>query len=145
MLIRTDPFSDLQRLTREFAQQATPRTLAMDAYRDGDVVVVEFDAPGVDPERIEVTVERDVLTVAADRPGPQGRQMLAHERPTGRFTRQVALGESLEFDQLDANMRNGVLRITIPVSDRVKPRRVQVSGGDNPAIDVGSKPQNGGS
>jgi HSP20 family protein len=144
MLIRTDPFADLQRLTRELAEQATPRALAMDAYRDGDAVVVEFDAPGVEPDRIEVTVERDVLTVTAERAGPQGRQMLAHERPAGRFTRQVALGESLEFDQLDANMRNGVLRITIPVSDKVKPRRVQVSGGDQ-TLEVASKSPNGGS
>jgi HSP20 family protein len=70
--------------------------------------------------------------------------MLAHERPAGRFTRQVPLGESLEFDQLDANMRNGVLRITIPVSDKVKPRRVQVSGGDQ-TLEVASKSPNGGS
>jgi HSP20 family protein len=123
MLMRSDPFRDLDRLAQQvLGAAARPSAMAMDAYRSGDEFVVHFDLPGIDPDSIDVNVERDVLTVRA-------------ERPTGVFTRRLFLGDTLDTDAIEASYDAGVLTLRIPVAEQAKPRRIQISaGGDRKQI-----------
>ncbi|MEU5566294.1 Hsp20/alpha crystallin family protein [Micromonospora musae] len=134
MLMRTDPFREIDRLAEQFLGTAVrPAVMHMDAYRDGDFFYAAFDLPGVDPESIECTVERNVLTVRAERrrPSDDKVELVAAERPMGLFSRQLFLGDTLDADQLEAGYENGVLTLRIPVAERAKPRRVPVvSRGD---------------
>ncbi|MEU0943768.1 Hsp20/alpha crystallin family protein [Streptomyces canus] len=134
MLMRTDPFREFDRLTQQvFGSTARPAAMAMDAYRSGDDFVVHFDLPGVDPESIDLDVERNVLNVRAERrlPAPEGAEMIVAERPTGSFTRQLFLGDTLDTERIDASYDAGVLTLRIPVAEQAKPRRIQISGGDS--------------
>ncbi|MFF9811938.1 Hsp20/alpha crystallin family protein [Streptomyces sp. NPDC014006] len=131
MLMRTDPFRELDRVTQQvFGAMARPTAMAMDAYRSGDAFLVHFDLPGIDPESIELDVERNVLNVRAERrsPAPQDAEVLVAERPTGTFTRQLFLGETLDTERIDASYEAGVLTLRIPVAEQAKPRRIQISG-----------------
>ena len=134
MLMRTDPFRELDRLTQQVFGPATtrPSAMAMDAYRSGDDFFVHFDLPGIDPETIELDVERNVLNVRAERrsPAPEGAEPLVAERPIGTFTRQLFLGDTLDTERIDASYESGVLTLRIPVAEQAKPRRIQISGGD---------------
>ncbi|MEV0245058.1 HSP20 family small heat-shock protein [Nocardia sp. NPDC050712] len=129
MLMRTDPFRDLDRLTQQvFGTAARPAAMPMDAWRDGDEFVVEFDLPGIDPDSLDLDVERNVVTVKATRPElDQGRSMIAAERSRGVFSRQLFLGDSLDTEAIRADYRNGVLRLTIPVAEKAKPRKIEIS------------------
>ncbi|QJS11729.1 Hsp20/alpha crystallin family protein [Streptomyces argyrophyllae] len=132
MLMRTDPFRDFDRLTQQlFGANTRPSVMPMDAYRSGDEFLVHFDLPGIDPETIELDVERNVLNVRAERrsPAPEDAEMLVAERPTGTFTRQLFLGETLDTDRIDASYEAGVLTLRIPVAEQAKPRRIQITGG----------------
>ncbi|MGW1809278.1 Hsp20/alpha crystallin family protein [Streptomyces sp. NPDC002078] len=133
MLMRTDPFRDFDRLTQQLFGEATrPAAMPMDAYRSGDDFLVHFDLPGIDPESIELDVERNVLNVRAERrnPAPEDAEMLVAERPSGTFTRQLFLGDTLDTDRIDASYEAGVLTLRIPVAEAAKPRRIQITGGD---------------
>ncbi|MEU9481095.1 Hsp20/alpha crystallin family protein [Streptomyces sp. NPDC048191] len=133
MLMRTDPFRELDRLTQQlFGDTTRPAAMPMDAYRAGDDFLVRFDLPGVDPETIELDVERNVLNVRAERgnPAPEGAEMVVAERPTGTFTRQLFLGDTLDTERIDASYEAGVLTLRIPVAEQAKPRRIQIAGGD---------------
>jgi len=128
MLVRTDPFRDLDRLTQQvFGTSARPAVMPMDAWREGDTFVVEFDLPGVDPGAVDLDVERNVLTVRAERPARdfEGEQ-LASERPRGVFSRQLILGDNLDTEQVSAAYDNGVLRLQIPVAEKAKPRKIAI-------------------
>ncbi|MFI5685727.1 Hsp20/alpha crystallin family protein [Streptomyces sp. NPDC051636] len=141
MLMRTDPFRDLDRLAQQvFGTSARPSAMAMDAYRSGDEFLVHFDLPGIDPESIELDVERNVLNVRAERrsPAPEGADLLVSERPTGTFTRQLFLGDTLDTDRIDASYEAGVLTLRIPVAEQAKPRRIQITGGDASRKQIGS-------
>ncbi|MFF0546001.1 Hsp20/alpha crystallin family protein [Nocardia thailandica] len=129
MLMRTDPFRDLDRLTQQvFGTAARPAAMPMDAWRDGDDFVVEFDLPGIDPDSLDLDVERNVVTVRAARPElDTDRSMIAAERPRGVFSRQLFLGESLDTDRIRADYRDGVLRLSIPVAEKAKPRKIEIS------------------
>jgi HSP20 family protein len=132
MLMRTDPFRDIDRMFEQFAGTATrPAVMHVDAERDGDWFHVYFDLPGVDPETIDLTVERNVLSVRAQRQrNPrEGVEPVIAERPMGVFTRQLFLGDTLDTEQLEADYDNGVLHLRIPVSDSAKPRRISVAAG----------------
>ena len=134
MLMRTDPFREFDRLTQQvFGSTARPAAMAMDAYRSGDDFVVHFDLPGVDPESIDLDVERNVLNVRAERrlPAPEDAEMIVAERPTGSFTRQLFLGDTLDTERIDASYDVGVLTLRIPVAEQAKPRRIQITGGDS--------------
>src|SRR4051812_32034194 len=114
MLMRTDPFRELDRLTQHvLGTAARPAAMPMDAFRDGDTFVVELDLPGVDPESIDLDVERNVLTVKAERRPSAGEdaEVLIAERPAGSFSRQLFLGETLDTDRIDAAYEAGVLRL----------------------------------
>jgi HSP20 family protein len=130
MLMRTDPFRELDRLTQQFFGTAVrPTVMPMDAYQKGDKFVLHFDLPGVTPESIDLDVERNVLTVHAERrsPAPEDAEMVASERPSGRFSRQLFLGESLDTEKIDASYESGVLTVTIPVAEEAKPRKIQIA------------------
>ncbi|MGK8464751.1 Hsp20/alpha crystallin family protein [Nocardia cyriacigeorgica] len=128
MLMRTDPFRDLDRLTQQvFGTVARPAVMPMDAWREGDEFLVEFDLPGIDPGSLDLDVERNVVTVRATRPELKGdREMIAAERSRGVFSRQLFLGEGLDTDHIRADYTDGVLRLSIPVAEKAKPRKIAV-------------------
>ena len=139
MLMRFDPFRELDRLTQQAFGPATRPSMPMDAYRQGDQFVVHFDLPGVDPSTIDLTVERNVVTVTAERrwSPSDDQQVVVNERPQGRFTRQLFLGETLDSDAIQAGYEAGVLTLTIPVAEKAKPRKVEITGGgENRAIEA---------
>lgn len=130
MLMRYDPFREFDRLTSTLFDQArTPRSMPMDAYRQGDHLMVHLDLPGVDADSIELTVERNVLSVTARRSFDRtdSDELIVSERPQGVFSRQVFLGEGMDTDQLEADYANGVLTIRVPVLESARPRRVPIS------------------
>jgi len=130
MLMRTDPFRELDRLTEQvFGTTTRPAVMPMDAWRVGDEFVVEFDLPGVRAEDVDLDVERNVLTVKAERTitEAQDTEVLAAERPRGIFSRQLILGDNLDTDRVSAEYDAGVLRLTIPVSEKAKPRKIQIA------------------
>ncbi|MFC4374515.1 Hsp20/alpha crystallin family protein [Nocardia halotolerans] len=132
MLMRTDPFRDLDRFTQQvLGTAARPTVMPMDAWRDGDQFLVELDLPGIDPNSLDLDIERNVVTVRASRPElDSGREMLAAERPRGVFSRQLFLGESLDTDHIRADYTDGVLRLAIPVAEKAKPRKIEIEHGN---------------
>jgi HSP20 family protein len=133
MLMRTDQFRELDRLAQQvFGTMARPTVMPMDAWRRGDQFVVEFDLPGVDPKSVDLDVERNVLTVRAERPAlEEDAETIASERPRGLFSRQLFLGDTLDLDKISASYTDGVLRLTIPVAEQAKPRKIEISSGSN--------------
>ena len=134
MLMRTDPFRELDRVTQQvFGTPSRPAAMPIDAYRCGDEFVVQFDLPGVEVSSIDLTVEKNVLTVHAQRQRStdDGTELLVAERPHGTFSRQLFLGETLDTDRIDAAYANGVLTLRLPVAERAKPRRVSITAGDD--------------
>jgi HSP20 family protein len=138
MLMRTDPFRELDRLTQQlFGQNGTwsrPAVMPMDAYRDGEQFVVHFDLPGVDPSSVDLNVERNVLTVKAERVPSYGDdvELQVTERPRGVFSRQLFLGDTLNPDQIEASYDAGVLTLRIPIAEKAKPRKIEITGGGAP-------------
>jgi len=129
MLLRTaDPFREFDRLTQQLAGTTNrPAVMPMDAWREGDAFVLEFDLPGIAQESIDLDIERNVLTVRAERIARNGDwEMLASERPKGLFSRQLVLGDNLDLERIDAAYADGVLRLTIPVAEKAKPRKIEV-------------------
>jgi HSP20 family protein len=132
MLMRTDPFRELDRLSQQLlgslGTTARPSVMPMDAWRAGDEFIVEFDLPGVDPGSVDLDVERNVLTVRAERAPLDGdHELLAAERPRGVFSRQLILGDTLDTDQVQARYDSGVLTVRIPVAEKAKPRKIEIS------------------
>jgi HSP20 family protein len=134
MLMRTDPFRELDRLAQQVINGpgtwSRPTAMPMDAYRSGDEYVVAFDLPGVSADAIELGVERNVLTVKAERrPSgtPDGVEMQVAERPLGVFSRQLFLGDTLDTEHIQAGYDAGVLTLRIPVLEKAKPRRISVT------------------
>jgi len=139
MLLRFDPFRELDRLAQEafrpFRALSTASVLPLDVYRDGDRYILEMDLPGVDPATIDVHVEDDVLTVSAERPGWTDERdgVIIAERPRGRFRRQLSLGKGLDVDGIEARYDGGVLRVTLPVAEHAKVRKVEITTGNGQA------------
>jgi HSP20 family protein len=136
MLMRADPFRELDRLAHHLVGAphtgtwSRPSSMPLDAYRNGDEFLVAFDLPGVAPDAIDIDVERDILTVKAERRPlnpPDGGTAYLTERPCGVFTRRLFLGDTLDADRIQASYDNGVLMVRIPVTERAKPRKVQVA------------------
>ena len=134
MLMRTDPFREFDRIAQQLmgttGTWSRPATMPMDAYRDGDSYVIALDMPGVDPDAIEIDVERNMLTVKAER-RPVAKsdtvQMELSERPLGVFSRQLVLADTLDTERIDAAYDAGVLTLRIPIAERAKPRRIAVT------------------
>jgi HSP20 family protein len=142
MLLRTtDPFRDLDRITQQLLGTTNrPAVMPMDAWREGDRFVIEFDLPGVSTDSIDLDVERNVLTVRAERVARNGDwEPLASERPRGAFSRQLVLGDNLDLEHIEASYVDGVLRLVVPVAEKAKPRKIDISqsessrSGNNPA------------
>ena len=135
MLMRTDPFRELDRLTQQlFGATGTttrPAVMPMDAYRAGEQFVVHFDLPGVDPASIDLDVEHNVLTVKAERTPTYGEdaELQVAERPRGVFSRQLFLGDTLDAERIEAHYDAGVLTLRIPIAEKAKPRKIQITGG----------------
>jgi len=133
MLMRTDPFRDFDRLTEAMlGTRARPAVMPMTAYRDNGSFVVHLDLPGASADSIDLTVEQNVLTVHAERKPPAGdAERVVDERSYGVFSRQLFLGETLDADQLTANYEAGVLTLRIPVAEKAKPRKVEITAGES--------------
>lgn len=133
MLMRTDPFRDFDRLAQQIMGVGTtsrPAIMPMDAWREGDTFVLEFDLPGIAPDTLDLDVERNVLTIRAERPAASGDwELLASERPKGLFSRQLVLGDNVDLERVDAAYTDGVLRLRIPVAEKAKPRKIEVTRG----------------
>lgn len=131
--MRSDPFRDFDRLAQQFLGTGTtsrPVVMPMDAWREGDTFVLEFDLPGVRPETVDLDVERNVLTIKAERPAQNGDwEMLASERPKGLFSRQLVLGDNLDLEHIEASYDSGVLRLRVPVAEKAKPRKIEIKTG----------------
>lgn len=143
MLMRTDPFRDLDRLAQQVfgtnGTSARPSVMPMDAWREGDTFHVEFDLPGVDPGSIDLDVERNVVTVKAERPERASDvELIAAERPRGVFSRQLVLGDNLDTEHITADYNSGVLSLLIPVAEQAKPRKISITskGDDRQAINA---------
>ena len=144
MLMRWDPFRELDRLSDQAwaGMRSRQAVMPMDAYRHGDQFIVHFDLPGVDPASVDLTVEKNVLTVSAERAWKRGEgdEVVISERPQGAFSRQLFLGEGLDPDGIAASYEHGVLTVTVPVAEKAKPRKVEISnsGAGQTAIDATS-------
>ena len=130
MLMRFEPFREADRLSQLWGQGRNP-VMPVDAYRQGERFVVQLDVPGVDPSSIDLTIEKNVLTVRAERQAPsaEGSEWLVNERPQGSFSRQLFLGEGLDTERVEASYDHGVLTVTVPVAEAAKPRRVEITPG----------------
>ena len=137
MLLRFDPFRELDRLSQQLWDEGrTPaRAVPMDALRRGDRLVVFFDLPGVDASTIDLTVERNQLTLTAERKPHQGdgEDLLVAERPRGTFTRRLFLGDNLDTERIEADYHDGVLEVSIPVAEQAKARKVNIGGSNGQA------------
>jgi HSP20 family protein len=134
-VLRFDPFRDLDRVTEQLlggsvGSARVPRFMPMDLYRSGDHYVLHADLPGIDPGSVDVHVDNGTLTIRAERSGrtEQDVQWLSNERFVGTFQRQLSLGEGIDTEAISATYDNGVLSVTIPVAERAKPRRIEVTG-----------------
>ncbi|MCX5231364.1 Hsp20/alpha crystallin family protein [Streptomyces flavochromogenes] len=138
MLMRTDPFRELDRLTQQMlgatGTWSRPSAVPMDAYREGDVYVIALDLPGVALDAIDIDVERNMLTVKAER-RPVAKaddvQMELSERPLGVFSRQLMLADTLDTEKITADYEAGVLTLRIPIAERAKPRKITIGRGDD--------------
>ena len=131
MLMRFDPFSEVERWAHQLSAGTKAGLVPMDAYRQGDHWVAEFDLPAFDPGSIDVTVEDNILTVHGERSWEpkEGEEILISERPQGGFTRRIALGEGLDADHVEASYEAGVLTVRLPVAEQAKPRKVEITTG----------------
>ncbi len=130
MLMRTDPFREFDRLAQQvFGTAARPAAMPMDAWQEDGEFVVAFDLPGVNVDSVDLDIERNVLTVRAERKDPTqpNVELIASERPRGVFSRQLILGDALDTENVQANYTDGVLTLRIPVAERAKPRKIEIS------------------
>jgi HSP20 family protein len=128
-VLRFDPFQEFDRLSRQMLGSGRgPRSMPMEAYRRGEQFFIHLDLPGVDPDEVQLTVERNVVAVRAERRSlwQQGDEVLVDETPQGTFGRQLFLGDNLDAGRLEASFDQGILTLTIPVAEQAKPRRIEI-------------------
>ena len=129
-LMRFDPFRELDRFSEQMMGGRMPRTMPIEAWRRKDEFYVYVDLPGVNQDDVELTVERNVVSIRAERrpAHEEGDDVIVDERPHGTFTRQLFLGDNLDANKLSADYDRGVLMLTIPIAEASKPRRIQLGG-----------------
>ena len=140
MLFQNDPFRELDAwLNGAGRRQAATSRMSMDAYRRDNDVWVHIDLPGVAADGIDIDLDRNVLTVSAERSSTRAGedQVYILERTKGRFQRQVHLGDGLDAASITADYSDGVLTLRIPVSEQAQPRKISV-GTAHAAIDAES-------
>ena len=140
MLMRTDPFRELDRLTQQvLGTAARPAAMPMDAWQEDGEFVVAFDLPGVNVDSVDLDIERNVLTVRAERrdPTPPNTELIASERPRGVFSRQLILGDTLDTEKVRAQYSDGVLTLRIPVLERAKPRKIEITHTQDQMQEIG--------
>jgi len=132
MLMRFDPFNDFDRLSRQMMGRSGTSFMPVDAYRQGDRFWLHVDLPGVDQDSIDLEVEKNTLTITAERKWDNGEDttVILSERPQGTFSRQFFLGEGLDADKIEAGYDAGVLTISIPVAEQAKPRKISIGVND---------------
>ena len=138
MTMSFDPFSELDRLTGNLLQfRPGPRFMPVDLYRDGDHYILNADLPGIDPGSVDVDVDGQLLTIRAQRTAAthEGAKWLVQERPTGTYLRQFSLGEGVDVESISASYDNGVLSVVLPVSEKAKPRKIQIAPGNKSSKD----------
>lgn len=141
MLMRTDPFRELDRLTQQvFGTAARPAAMPMDAWQENGEFVIAFDLPGVSPDSVDLNVERNVLTVRAERKDQTGPdvELIASERPRGVFSRQLILGDTLDTEKITASYDAGVLTLRVPVAEQAKPRKIAIESNQDQRQEIGS-------
>jgi len=144
-----DPYRELERFVRESDRvggtgtapagrrwrlaflpgRAARQYPLVNLHDDGETFTVEALAPGLDPAHLEVTVVRNTLTIAGEKPGPANvpqERIHRSERAAGRFVRTVELPTELDADRVNAQYKNGLLLVSVPRSESAKPRRVSV-------------------
>lgn len=132
MVARFDPFQELERVSQAlFGTRQGPRMMPMDLYREGDHYILNADLPGIDPGSVDVDVDGQMLSIRAQRTmkEAEGTKWLLREREGGTFLRQITLGQDIDVEHISAHYDNGVLSVTIPVSEATKPRKIQVMAG----------------
>ncbi|WP_354351932.1 Hsp20 family protein [Pseudarthrobacter sp. PvP090] len=140
MLMRTDPFRELDRLTQQvFGTAARPAAMPMDAWQEDGEFVVAFDLPGVNVDSVDLDIERNVLTVRAERRDPTqpNVELIASERPRGVFSRQLILGDTLDTEKVRAQYADGVLTLRIPVLEQAKPRKIDITHTQDKMQEIG--------
>ena len=143
MLFNNDPFRDFDNVFRRLGTTTSAHAMPMDAYRRGEDVWVHVDLPGVSSDSLDINVERNVLTISAERDWAptEGDRMYLSERVRGTFRRQVNLGEGLDAENIEADLTDGVLTLRIPVAERAKPRKISITTGNSTAaIEAESTP-----
>ena len=133
-----DPFEEMDRMLAAAANRNRAGVMPLDAYEKDGVYTLRFDLPGVDPEKIDVTVEDRVLTVKAERlfEDTVGANWMLRERPTGTHSRQVRLGDSLDPSKVNATYNEGVLTVTLPVREEAMPRKIEVTSHRQEALEA---------
>ena len=145
-VMRFDPFRDFDRLTEQLMGGTRGmRAIPMEAYRRGDQIFIHLDLPGVTPDDVDITLERNVVAIKAERRSPrqEGDEVIIDERPQGSFSRQLFLGDNLDAERLNASYDLGVLTLTIPVAEQAKPRRVQIAAQPSQPQPVGTSTSGG--
>lgn len=131
-MTRIDSFRDLDRIAGQLlAVGREPRSMPMDLYRSGDHYVMHLDLPGIDPGSVDIQVDGSVLTIRAERSPRTAEEIdwLVHERPSGTYQRQLKVGPGVDVDAVNATLEHGVLTLTLPIAERAKPRKIEVSAG----------------
>ena len=138
MLIRSDPFREIDRWLENVSTAGRERSIPMDAYRQADDLVLHFDMPGVDPDAIELSVENDVLRITGSRrwEAAEGQELYARERAQGEFTRQVILGRSVDTTKVTATSNNGVLTVHLPLAQTSRRQKITIQSSSQPAAHV---------
>ncbi|GAB3520090.1 Hsp20/alpha crystallin family protein [Arthrobacter monumenti] len=145
MAMKFDPFRELDRVAEALLDNHQgPRLMPMDLYRDGDRYILNADLPGIDPGSVDIDVDGQLLTIRAERTArtEEGVKWLTRERQNGSYMRQLNLGQGIDTGSISAHYENGILNVIIPVSERAKPRKIEISTGSlasEPTVDGGSE------
>ncbi len=136
----TNPMEEMDRMFSFFGNGSPGGMMPMDAFEKDGEYTLRFDLPGVDPDNVDLTVEQNVLTVTVERPGEEteGVTWLMRERPSGTHRRQVRLGDRLDGSSINARYHEGVLEVTIPVRDEVKPQKVKIESSNAERLTAGA-------
>jgi HSP20 family protein len=136
MALNFDPFRELDRVTGALMDVRGPRVMPMDLFREGDHYVLNADMPGIDPGSVDIDVDGQLLTIRGERTmaNHENVKWITRERLAGSFLRQLNLGQGIDLDHISATYANGVLSVTIPVSEAARPRKIEVQSSQEESL-----------